>query len=79
MDKAKGSVGSPRYGPEYKERVEVLAREASEIFNEAEAVVVPFEHASNARKWKIMLERGRFISRNAKVQKYQDDIIRVRV
>ncbi|CAI7597960.1 unnamed protein product [Penicillium pancosmium] len=25
-----------------------------------------------------MLERGRFISRKAKVQKYQDDIIRVR-
>jgi hypothetical protein len=64
--------------PEYKERIEILAREASTIFNEAESLVLPFEHASNARKWKIMLERGRFISRKAKVHKYQDDIIRVR-
>lgn len=62
---------------EVRSRASDSIREAEVAFQESVALLRPSPHYE-PRKWKLMIERGRFLSRKADIQKRLDDILRIR-
>lgn len=62
---------------EFWDAANSLVKEAEIIFQKSEKL---FRHSmdGNYPKWRLLLERGRFLSRKTEIQKYLGDILQIR-
>lgn len=56
---------------------EALVKEARKVFEDSVKLLGPSVHR-DSRMWKLLVERGRFLSRKTEIQKDLDDILRIR-